>query len=148
MQTVTIKGKEYELTEEPLHGVVRDIRKKQKKISVNFLMKYKKTLEELGENVSIQDAMVAIAEIDPDGMSDYNEKMEDFLEVSVVSLATGKVWVPEDFYELKESEYVSLLKTCREHIGSDATGFFGISTMSSPPIEKEQTENKTPDQPS
>lgn len=125
MQTVTIKGKEYELTEEPLHGVVRDIRKKQKKISVNFLMKYKKTLEELGENVSIQDAMVAIAEIDPDGMSDYNEKMEDFLEVSVVSLATGKVWVPEDFYELKESEYVSLLKTCREHIGSDATGFSG-----------------------
>ena len=148
MPTVNIKGKQYELTDEPTHGVVRDIRKKQKKMSIAFLMKYKGVLDTLDKNVSIQDAMVKIAEADAEGMSDYNEKMEDFLEVSVISLAKGKVWLPEDFYDMKESEYESLMKTCREHIGSDAAGFFGLSTTSSPPTESAQNETKTPDQPS
>jgi hypothetical protein len=148
MQTVTIKGKEYELTDEPTHGVVRDIKKKQKRLSINFLMKYRQILDSLGQNVSIQDAMVKIAEHDPDGMSDYNEKMEDFLEVSIVSLAVGKVFVPDDFYDMKESEYNALITLCREHIGSDAAGFFGLSTMSSPQPENVQNETATPDQPS
>lgn len=146
MQTVTIKGKEYELTEEPTHGVVRDIRKKQKRTSIAFLLKYKDVLDALGPNVSIQDAMIKVAEKDAEGMSDYNEKMEEFLEISIISLATGKVWTPEDFDDIKESEFNQILLTCRNAIGSDAAGFFGISKPNSPPIEKEKSESKTPDQ--
>jgi hypothetical protein len=148
MDTVTIKGKEYKITDEPIHGIVRDIRRKQKKLSVAFIMKYKDTIEALGKNASVQEAMTKIAEIDPEGLSDYNDKMEEFIEVSVISLATGKLWIPEDFFDVKDSEFQEILIACQKTVGSDAAGFFGISTPNSPQTVSEENETKIPDQPS
>lgn len=139
MQTVTINGKEYELTNDPVHGIVRDIRKHQKKLSMGFLIKYKETLAAFKPNTPIQDAMMQIAEIDPEGMAEYNEDMEDFLEISIISLATGKLWKREDFYTIKDKEFRRILDLCKEVVGSDAEGFFGVSTTSSPQIENEKT---------
>jgi len=147
MQTIEINGKEYELTDNPTHGIVRDIKKFQKKLSMGFLLKYKDTIASFKPNTPIQEAMVQIAEIDPEGMAEYNEDMEDFFEISIISLATGKLWKREDFYNMKEKEFKSILDSCKEVVGSDAEGFFGISITSSPQTESEMNNEPIQEQP-
>lgn len=149
MQNVTINGKEYELTNEPVHGIVRDIRKKQKQLSVIFVMKYKDVIEGLGSKATVQEAMVKIAEYDPEGMSDFNDKMEEFIEISTISLATGKLWMPEDFYNIKEENFRNILLECQKAIGGGAANFFGVSTSSSQQmVNEEEPQVEIPNKPS
>lgn len=140
MTSVVIKGTEYPLTNEPIHGIVRYVKKTQKSISMKFLLQYSEKLTEL-QDIPVEEAMRIIAKDDPDGMAEYNQEMEDFIETAAISLATGKIWTIDDFFDVKDSEYKNILSNCKEAIGGGVLDFFGIYQSNMNFKEKEMIEN-------
>ncbi len=132
MPSVTIKGKEYELVDEPSHGIVRSVRNTQKSISVGFLLTFKDEMENI-KNKSVDEAMTYLGDKYPHQMLEYQNQMEEFLEVASISLATNAKWKESDFYDISEKEFKVILGTCQNHIKGSATDFFGVSTPSSSP---------------
>jgi hypothetical protein len=130
MPSVTIKGKEYELVGEPSHGIARDVRRKQKSISVGFLLTFRNDMQDI-KNKSVEEAMAYLGEKYPHKMLEYQHEMEDFLEIATISLATNVKWREEDFSDILESDFKAILGVCQKHLGGSATDFFGVSKPSS-----------------
>lgn len=147
MTSVVIKGQEYVLTNEPVHGVVRFIKNKQKEISLGFLLKYSGKLSQYKDK-PVEEAMRFISEEDPKGVAEYHQSMEEFIEMSVISLATGRLWTPDDFFNLKETEYKEIIDACRLAVGGTLQDFFGISLMNSNSPASAKNENDQSQKPS
>lgn len=121
MVSVTINNEEYKLTSEPYHGVVREVRKMQRKMLVDFLNRFKNDLD---GNMTIEDALAKVAEKHPGEFIEHSEVEEDFIVVSTISLATNKIWDIKDFDNIPFNEMDDIFQKCKDALGSDVNRFF------------------------
>ena len=123
MSTIVICGKEYELTDEPIHGIVRALKNRQKDITFKFLFDNKDLFED-DKNMTIDKAVEVIATKRPSSMAEYSNSLEEFDRMGTLSLATGHLFKEDDVFNMKESEFQEIYKKCSEAIGGGGMKYF------------------------
>jgi len=135
MSTVVICGKEYELTNEPIHGVVRALKDKQKSITFEFLFKNRDIMD---EKMGVEKAVEVIAIQRPTVFAEYDSALADFDLIGTISLATGHLFTNEELYNAKEKELTAIYEKCCEVLGGGGMKyFFGGLKMNTLLKEKE-----------
>ena len=137
MSTIVICGISYELTNEPIHGVVRALRDRQKTITFDFLFTNKDLFEE-NPKMGLDEAINLIATRRPSEMAKYSSQLEEFEGIGTLSLATGHLFTEDELFNLKEKEFKEIYDKCCEVLGGGGMKyFFGESKMSISSVAKE-----------
>lgn len=121
IDTIVIAGKEYELFDEPSHGVVRAIKKMQREIVVTFINKHKEMVNNDREKVNA--ALMKILDENPAELAAYEDINAEFESLATISFATNIVWSFKKLENLSEKDFKALLDKSTEIIGGDFTVF-------------------------
>ncbi len=146
---VTINGKEYPLTSNPSHGVVREVKASHRIFLSELLKKYSDKVK-IDPNQSIDAALGAIIAYNPDELITIRMREDEIVPITTISLATGHIFRYEDFQDVGEREYRDLYARCREALGGDSKDFFlpyvgsSSSTTNSPGRTSPRTTAKKP----
>jgi hypothetical protein len=122
MTSVVVNGVVYELTNEPIHGIVRAMKERQKQITIKFLSQNKEILPT--DKMKIDDAMMLLVKERPMEMADYSSEIEELDRIGTISLATGHLFTEEDFFNVKESDLESVYDECSKALGGGMISFF------------------------
>ncbi len=121
MTTVIINDKEYELTNEPTHGVVRKVRRKQKELMISLIEKHSDIIK---PTMALDEAIGIILKEKPEDMREYTLETEEFESIATISLATGYMFTYKDFDDCSEKEFWNIYDKCVEVLGGNVTDFF------------------------
>lgn len=124
MSEVTINGKAYVLIKDPTHRSVRDMRTMQKAQATELLLKYKDEIQ-YAPGVSVEQALFTVLSNHPTDLAEFQVRQDEFNDLATIALATGQSWAYEDFDDLGEREFRTLVETCKKALGGDAADFFG-----------------------
>jgi hypothetical protein len=149
MSTVVICGNSYELTNEPIHGVVRALKEKQKSITFEFLFKNKDIMD---DKMTIDQAVEVIARQRPEVFSAYDNALQEFDLVGSISLATSHLFSDDELFNVKENELKEIYVKCCEALGGGGMKyFFGDVKKNTSSVVKEAPMKKilqSPEKPS
>jgi hypothetical protein len=121
MSTVVICGKEYELTNEPIHGIVRALTEKQKAITYEFLFKNK---DMLNDKTEVSMAVKIIAETRPTAFAEYDNTLVNFELIGTLSLATNHLFTQDEIDSMKQKELMEVYETCKKALGGGGMEYF------------------------
>lgn len=120
MSSVSLGGVLYEVSNEPLHGVIRYVKKMQKDVSVELIKKHRNIFT---KETTVQEAMKIISEKDPIGFSEFNEDSEEYVTVATICLATNKKWTFDALDACSDKDVTAAFEKCKEVLGGDVTTF-------------------------
>lgn len=122
MVSVKINGKEFELTDNPSHGIV----KKVKKMRMEGVIKLISTHKELvPANVSVDQAIGIIGANDPEAYTDYTITDNDYNIIATISLACERIFTHEELDAVGDKDLYDIYVECARTLGGDANTFFG-----------------------
>ena len=120
MSSIIVKGIAYELTDNPDHGIVRDVRKSNKEATNKFVRKYRKDLK---PGMTVPEALQAIFDKHPEEIIEFDDVGEQCIVASTISLATNKVWSFDMIDAAPYKEIKAAFEKAKETLGGDATTF-------------------------
>lgn len=148
-----------DFTNNPKHGIVREVRKIRNDAVTSFLKSYSSELSKLAEedkDFDVTNAMVYLLKEHPDEFMEFQKKGEETDYICAISLATNKIWTIDELDELTFDEVEKLYDKSLETLGGDINRFFGkflsnqtMNTIEEKPkkptmrkkVEKLQTKN-------
>lgn len=148
-----------DFTNNPKHGVVREVREIRNRAITSFLKTYSSELSKLAEedkDFDVNNAMVYLLKEHPDEFMEFQKQGEEADYICTISLATNKIWKIEELDELSFDEVEELFEKSKETLGGDIDRFFGkflsnqtMNTIEEKPkkptmrkkVEKLQTKN-------
>jgi len=119
-------------TNNPTHGVVRKIRGLKDANMTKFIGAF---ADEIGvltndnKKFDIEDALVFLMAAHPDEFMEFSNSEENIELLSVISLATNKIWNIEELDTYSFDEVDSLYEKSLEVLGGDVTRFFKKSRL-------------------
>ena len=123
MAKIVINGEAFEPTNDPSHGIVRQLRRMQKNQTAELLNRYRGEMKfDPGETIDIAIQRVVVAH--PEEMTNLAMRNEEFNLIATISMAIGKVIAFEDLETIKENELNQIFEECVKILGGDANHFF------------------------
>jgi hypothetical protein len=129
---ITINDEKYTLVDSPKHKIVKKIKSEQNKLVSCLFIQHKDTIEEYrkeNKDATIEDIVGYLYTVNPDEVIQYNESCEDLAITSVISLATNKIWVADEFDDLTEKELMDIYNKCETAIGGNLQDFLEDSQI-------------------
>lgn len=118
--SIEINGVLYELTNDPSHGVVRNVRKMQKKIALSIIGKYE---GKFTPDIRLDEALQVIFKDNPEEIAEFSDASDEFMIIATISLATNKMWDSETLGMVSQTDVTAAFEKAKEVLGGDATTF-------------------------
>ena len=129
---------EIEFTNNPRHGIVRQIRNLKDSSITNFLRVFSDEISELRENdkkFDTEDALMYLMAEHPDEFLEFTKDEENNELIIAISLATNRMWKIEELDEYSFDEVEMLYDKSLEILGGDVNRFFKKSRLNIPQEE-------------
>lgn len=133
--TVEVDGEEYELTDNPSMGTVKEVQQMQMSLLMRNLSE-----EELRDMESFSESEFLGKIIDKKGMDAVGEMVwgRSILSAAqTISLATDEVFDIDEIEKMGSRDFQKLLNACEEELGGDADDFFNELNVGTSLTERE-----------